>query len=94
MIALKYEEGCNRLHTAASLGGFLLYLNELQSKDADQQGSGEGPDAVNVLTYHKSKGLEWPVVICHSLENALMDKVYGINIVSESDKVNINNIKR
>ena len=90
--ALKYEEGCNRLHTAASLGGFLLYLNELQAKEADQQGSGEGTDAVNVLTYHKSKGLEWPVVICHSLENSLMDKVYGINIISESEQVDLDNV--
>ena len=56
-LALKYEEACNRLHTAASLGGMLLWLNELEKSDQDMQGSGEGRDAVNVMTYHKSKGL-------------------------------------
>jgi len=90
--ALKYEEACNRLHTAASLGGFLLYLNELEAKDADEQGSGDGMDAVNVLTYHKSKGLEWPVVICSSLEGNLRDKVWGMNIVAETPEVNLDNI--
>ncbi len=90
--ALQYEEACNRLHTAASLGGFLLWLNELESSGKDSQGSGEGPDAVNVLTYHKSKGLEWPIVICHSLEGKLRDNVWGLNLVAEKEEVDLNNI--
>lgn len=90
--ALQYEETCNRLHTAASLGGFLLWLNELESSGKDTQGSGEGPDAVNVLTYHKSKGLEWPIVICHSLEGKLRDNVWGLNLVAEKKEVDLNNI--
>ena len=91
-LALKYEEACNRLHTAASLGGMLLWLNELKKNQQDMQGSGEGTDAVNVLTYHKSKGLEWPVVICHSLEGNLRDNIWGINIESESDSIDLDNI--
>lgn len=91
-LALQYEEACNRLHTAASLGGMLLWLNELQNNELDMQGSGEGPDAVNVMTYHKSKGLEWPVVICHSLETGLRDNVWGVNIVSETATIDLDNI--
>ncbi|MEL6924502.1 MAG: UvrD-helicase domain-containing protein, partial [Bacteroidota bacterium] len=90
--ALQYEEACNRLHVAASLGGFLLYLNDLQGQGKDHQGSGEGPDAVQVMTYHRSKGLEWPVVFCHALENNLRDDVWGIGIVSESDEFDINDV--
>ncbi|MFT5764528.1 MAG: ATP-dependent helicase/nuclease subunit A [Saprospiraceae bacterium] len=90
--ALQYEETCNRLHTAASLGGFLLWLNELESAGKDTQGSGEGSDSVNVLTYHKSKGLEWPVVICHSLEGALRDNIWGLNLVAEKEEVDLENI--
>ncbi len=90
--ALQYEEACNRLHTAASLGGFLLWLNELETSGKDVQGSGEGTDAVNVMTYHKSKGLEWPVVICHSLEGRLRDKVWGLSLVSEKEEVDLDNI--
>lgn len=90
--SLQYEEACNRLHTAASLGGFLLWLNELEANGKDVQGSGEGMDAINVMTYHKSKGLEWPVVICHSLEGRLRDKVWGLNLIAETEAVDLNNI--
>ena len=91
-LALKYEEACNRLHTAASLGGFLLWLNDLENSGNDLQGSGEGPNAVNVLTYHKSKGLEWPILICHSLEGRLRAEVWGIDIISESEEVDLDNV--
>ncbi len=90
--ALQYEEACDRLQTASSLGGYLLWLNELENKTEDEQGSGKGEDAVNVLTYHKSKGLEWPIVICHSLESKLKDIVWGMNIEKEKEEVDLNNI--
>jgi ATP-dependent exoDNAse (exonuclease V) beta subunit len=91
-LSLQYEENCNRLHTAASLGGFLLWLAELEGLGLDAQGSGEGKDAVNVMTYHKSKGLEWPVVVCHSLEGNLRDNVWGINIEGETKDVDLDNV--
>jgi len=91
-MAVQYEEACSRLHTAASLGGFLLWLNELENRGEDEQGSGEGPDAVNVLTYHKSKGLEWPVVICHSLEKRMRAEVWGMEIIPEQEEVDLNNV--
>jgi len=90
--ALQYEDNCNRLHAAASLGGFLLYLNEMAVDEKDALGSGEGTDAVNLLTYHRSKGLEWPVVICHNLDNGFRDNLWGMNIVAETDQVDLDNI--
>lgn len=90
--ALKYEENCNRLHTAASLGGFLLWLYQLEADNKDNQGSGETPETVRVMTYHKSKGLEFPVTICHSLEATLRDRVFGINLVAEREDIDLDNI--
>ncbi len=90
--ALQYEEACNRMHSAASLGGFLLWLGEQARREEDKQGSGEGPDAVNVLTYHRSKGLEWPIVVCHSLEKRLRSDIWGIEIVPETDEVDLDNV--
>jgi ATP-dependent helicase/nuclease subunit A len=91
-LALKYEEACNRLHTAASLGGLLLWLNELENNGKDMQGSGENEDTVNVLTYHRSKGLEWSILICHSLESNIRSDVWGISIISESEEIDLDNI--
>ncbi|MCC7246331.1 MAG: UvrD-helicase domain-containing protein, partial [Saprospiraceae bacterium] len=52
-MALDYESACQRLHSAASLGGFLLWVNEVAERDLDAQGSGESEDAIKVLTYHR-----------------------------------------
>ncbi len=90
--ALQYEDACRRMHTAATLGGFLLWLNELSYKKMDSQGSGAGPNAINILTYHKSKGLEWPMVIAHKLNANLRDQLWGCNIVPESDAIDLDDI--
>jgi ATP-dependent exoDNAse (exonuclease V) beta subunit len=92
--SIQYENACNRLHTAASLGGFLLWLNELAERELDTQSSGESAKAVNILTYHKSKGLEYPIVILGSLEQGLRDNVFGIALESFSTEggVDLDNI--
>lgn len=90
--AQQYEEACDRLYSASSLGGFLLWLLDLERNGQDLQASGENTNAVNVLTYHKSKGLEWPLVICHDLEQSLRADVFGLEIVPESEEVDINDI--
>ncbi len=90
--ALQYEEACTRLHIAASLGGFLLWLYDIAAKSRDAQGSGESPDAINVLTYHKSKGLEWPAVICYDLEGTLREKTFGLRLMSDTDQVDLDNL--
>jgi ATP-dependent helicase/nuclease subunit A len=92
-LATKYEDACNRLQSGASLGGFLLWLDDLHRQKKDSQGSGEGPDAIRVLTYHRSKGLEWPVVVCHDMDNALRDSVYGLRLEEEkSGKLDLEDI--
>ncbi len=90
--ALEYESACQRLHAAASLGGFLLWLDELARAGQDFQGSGESPDAVKVLTYHKSKGLEFPVAICHNLQEKLREQVWGLSLIAERPEPELDNI--
>jgi ATP-dependent helicase/nuclease subunit A len=89
-LALDYEDTCNRLHSAATLGGFLLWLDDLGSDDRDQQGKGAGVNAVNVMTYHKSKGLEWPLVVCHGLDADLRENIWGVRIVRQKPEIDIN----
>ncbi len=90
--ALDYESACKRLHSAATLGGFLLWTNTLSASGSDLQGSGDGDDAVKVLTYHRSKGLEFPVTLCHNLDQNLKEKIWGINLVPEAEKPDLNDI--
>lgn len=91
-MAIDYEDACNRLHSAASLGGFLLWLDDIANAEQDTQASGEQADAVNILTYHRSKGLEWPITVCHALENEIKDNVWGISLVPEQETVDLDNL--
>lgn len=92
LLASRYEENCDRLHLAASLAGFLLWLFDLENEGLDFQGAGESDDAVNVMTYHKSKGLEWPIVICGSMEGSLKVKLWGVQLINENEEVDLNNV--
>lgn len=82
-LAVAYEDNCHRQYRAASLGGYLLYLNQLVREEQDTQGASERPDAVNVLTYHRSKGLEWPAVICYNLEQGLRADLWGRAVIAD-----------
>ncbi len=62
-LAVLYEEHCAAQHEAASLTGFLFWLEEPSSPELDLQPVVTAGDAVHVLTYHRAKGLEWPVVV-------------------------------
>jgi len=58
--AYKYDERCINMNLGSSTLGFIHYL---ESQESLAESKSENDDAINVLTYHKSKGLEWPMVI-------------------------------
>ena len=62
--------------SAATPAGFVATLS---ASDAPQA-PGFGHDTVNVLTYHKSKGLEWPVVILGSLNSKERASAFSIRV--------------
>ena len=65
LLARKYDEHCLQMGIGASVGGLLTYLSYAEIENKIDNAA----DAVKVLTYHKSKGLEWPYVILSSLED-------------------------
>lgn len=88
-LAQQHEASCNRMHSAATLGGFLLWLSDLSEQGLDMQGQAQGDEVVQVLTYHKSKGLEWPIVISFNLDGNIRDDVFGLRIESMSEEIDI-----
>lgn len=75
-LAGAYEERA-ALTGGASLGGFAHYLE--QSKAPDHPFV-KDPQAVSVLTYHKSKGLEWGHVILTELNKDYLEKFFAQNL--------------
>ena len=71
-LAKQYDSHCQQMGIGASVGGFITYLSyaKLESKVDNSA------DAVKVLTYHKSKGLEWNYVILDSLSDDSMEDKY------------------
>ena len=69
-LAKKYDEHCLQMGIGASVGGLLTYMSyaEIDSKIDN------AADAVKVLTYHGSKGLEWYYVILSSLEDDSLEE--------------------
>ena len=68
----EYEESCIKMNIGTGLADFFHFvessdLNDMQKGNADK-------NAVQVMTYHKSKGLEWPVLYLLSLEKDPLDK--------------------
>jgi ATP-dependent exoDNAse (exonuclease V) beta subunit len=74
------------------LSGFIFWCQRKIETKADLQGAGEGPDAVRVLTYHKSKGLEWPIVILMDLDKEVNTKINNLTIVPKNNTIDLSNI--
>lgn len=60
-LARRYESGA-----FGGVGGFLTYTEELQAKAQGQNGEDSSIPAVHILSIHRSKGLEFPVVFVSS----------------------------
>ena len=91
-LAAAYEERCSYQREAASLAGLLRYFEETQQeirqrdeeRATDEQHVGSSDDAVVISTYHKAKGLEWPVVVLGSLGRER--KRDAFDVTPESDR--------
>ncbi|MEK7718918.1 MAG: UvrD-helicase domain-containing protein [Bacteroidota bacterium] len=101
-MATDYENSCLVMNLASSLRGFIESVNYYGNQEISQ-GAAAGVDAVNVMTYHKSKGLEWPVVILTQLDydhlseqNQYAKGYFGVNLygVGEIDLDNPHKGKR
>lgn len=50
----------------------------LADREASAQSQSRHPEAVNVLTYHGAKGLEWPIVVLTELESKARGNPFGV----------------
>jgi ATP-dependent helicase/nuclease subunit A len=89
-IVTEYEDACAMARVAATARGFVIYLEQLE--DSDQPPSAD-PDAIQLLTYHGSKGLEWPIVVLADLDAECNPKVHKdlcrVYVESSDDKFDI-----
>ena len=63
----EYEAYCIKMNIGTGLNGYFNFI-ESSSKN-DMQSVNANEDAIQIMTYHKSKGLEWPIVLLLGLDN-------------------------
>ena len=79
-LAVEYEKHADAHHDPGTLTGFLLWLENPSSPGLDLQPVVTSGNAVHVLTYHRAKGLEWPVVICTDLHYREPLRIFDIRM--------------
>ena len=76
LMARQYETLCAGAKHAASVSGLLLWFNEQASAKGDSLAL-PAIDAVQVMTHHKAKGLEWPVVVLMDTHGEVKDALWS-----------------
>ncbi|MEM9620688.1 MAG: UvrD-helicase domain-containing protein [Pseudomonadota bacterium] len=84
-LARQYESVCEDQYQAATLTGFLFWLENPASPELDLQPVVTSGDAVHVLTYHRAKGLEWPVVVATDFETKDRTTLWDARILLTGD---------
>lgn len=75
-LVLTYEASADMIGETATVKGFLGFLNELerskQKNDRELLKIAESAqkNAVQIMTYHSAKGLEWPFVVLFALDRS------------------------
>ena len=70
-VASQYEDHCEQMKVSSNIPG---YINYVHSMDSELKNEDTTSDTVKVMTYHKSKGLEWNVVIMYGLADNQVDE--------------------
>lgn len=81
-LAREYEEHSLSLKSGCSAAGFILWLEDLSENENDFGGESSSENAVKISTYHGAKGLEWPIVICYSLQKNTSAHVFGTKMIA------------
>ena len=87
--ARQFEDHCLKLGLLPNVHGFLSWFDALADNEQDKRGPVTNQLSVNVLTYHMSKGLEWPVVMLTGLDRQHEPDVFQVRIMG-TDKIDFN----
>jgi ATP-dependent helicase/nuclease subunit A len=74
-----YQEDRQRSRAPTTATDLCVWLSEQKANQPESR----APDAVTVLTYHASKGLEWSFVVLTGLDSKPKGKAFGIQVESD-----------
>ena len=81
--AVNYIEYCAAEGIGCTPAGLIAHLNGLADAGDDTQALLAGDDAVTLVTYHRAKGLEWPVTIMSQIGKTFEPNPLGVKVMHE-----------
>lgn len=94
--ATTYVRSAASRSDAATLAGLLRYLDALlptfagwSQTRSDRQAVLSGEEAVTVSTWHRAKGLEWPITVLFGLESLREPTPYGVHVMTDRTTFNV-----
>lgn len=82
-VASNFVTRCARLDITPNIEEFVAYLDETEISSSKEMPKG----MVKVVTYHGSKGLEWPMVILYSLDHDAEKDLISHEVVGVHEQV-------
>jgi len=87
--AQSYMDQCQLQSEPATAAGLVFWFYDLADVENDTQAAGGSDNAVQLVTHHGAKGLEWPVVIAMDLNAKLKPRLWGLNVLPAPGKVSL-----
>ncbi|MBX9671356.1 MAG: UvrD-helicase domain-containing protein [Candidatus Obscuribacterales bacterium] len=85
-IARTYEELCSSARLPSTAAGLVVHLHKFVTGGGSQPANPD-ENGVHILTYHKSKGLEWPMVILFDLDRTVPGDPFGVKVDTSAAKL-------
>ena len=86
-----YVDQCAAQSEPATAAGLVLWLRALKEADEDTQASGVEENAIQLVTHHGARGLEWPIVIAMDLDAKLKPRLWGLGVLESPEPVSLEN---
>jgi len=88
--AVNYEQECRDQGAGATPAGLVAYFDRLAGQEQDSQAALSGRNGVTVITWHRAKGLEWPVTILFETHKAFSYRPTGVKVISRAERIDVN----
>lgn len=89
--AENYINQCTAQNQPATSAGLVMWLYQLAATEDDTQATGGTENAIQLVTHHGAKGLEWPIVIAMDLDAKLKPRLYGLSVLPSPIAIDLHN---
>jgi ATP-dependent exoDNAse (exonuclease V) beta subunit len=87
--AEEYMNQCSAQNQPATGAGLVLWLYQLAQAEEDTQATGGAENAIQLVTHHGAKGLEWPIVIAMDLDAKLKPRLWGLSVLPSPSAISL-----